>query len=102
NQLVLPVNRPVLLHLTSQDVIHSFGLDEMRVKQDVIPGMDIPVWFIPTVTTDEMRQKLAKPSFDYEISCSQVCGLGHFRMRGFAQIKSQAEFDRWLRDPNRS
>jgi cytochrome c oxidase subunit 2 len=102
NQLVLPVNRPVLIHLTSQDVIHSFGLDEMRVKQDVIPGMDIPVWFIPTVTTDEMRQKLGQPSFDYEISCSQLCGLGHFRMRGFMNIKSQAEFDRWLRDPNRS
>jgi len=102
NQLVLPVNRPVLLHLTTQDVIHSFGLYEMRVKQDAIPGMDIPVWFIPTVTTDEMRQKIGKADYDYEITCSQLCGLGHFRMRGFVNIKSQADFDRWLRDPNRS
>ncbi len=47
NQLNLPVDRPVLVHLSSKDVIHSFGLYEMRVKQDAIPGMTIPVWFIP-------------------------------------------------------
>ena len=47
NQLNLPVDRPVLVHLSSKDVIHSFGLYEMRVKQDAIPGMNIPVWFIP-------------------------------------------------------
>jgi cytochrome c oxidase subunit II len=96
NQLVLPANRPVLVHLTSQDVIHSFGLYEMRVKQDVIPGMDIPVWFIPTVTTDEMRQRLGKRDFDYEITCSQLCGLGHFRMRGFVTVQSQADFTKWF------
>jgi cytochrome c oxidase subunit II len=102
NQLVLPVNRPALVHLSSQDVIHSFGLYEMRVKQDAVPGLEIPVWFVPTVTTDEMRQKLGKSDFDYEITCSQLCGLGHFRMRGFVNIKSEAEFQRWLRDPNRN
>ena len=47
NQLMLPVDRPILVHLSSKDVIHSFSLFEMRVKQDAIPGMDIPVWFIP-------------------------------------------------------
>src|SRR3954471_20158362 len=54
NQLHVPVNRPVLVHLTSKDVIHSFGLYEMRIKQDAIPGLEIPVWFVPTVTTAEM------------------------------------------------
>ena len=98
NQLVLPVNRPVLIHLSSQDVIHSFGLYEMRIKQDAVPGLDIPQWFIPTVTTDEMRQKLGKPDFDYEIACSQLCGLGHFRMRGFVTVKTEAEFSAWLAD----
>jgi cytochrome c oxidase subunit 2 len=98
NQLTLPVNRPVLVHLTSMDVIHSFGLYEMRIKQDVIPGLDIPVWFIPNVTTDEMRQKLGKPDFEYEIACSQLCGLGHFRMRGFVNIKTEAEYRSWLAD----
>ena len=98
NQLTLPVNRPVLIHLSSMDVIHSFGLYEMRIKQDVIPGLDIPVWFIPNVTTDEMRQKLGKPDFDYEIACSQLCGLGHFRMRGFVNVKTEADYRSYLAD----
>ena len=96
NQLTIPVNRPILVHLSSKDVIHSFGLYEMRVKQDAVPGLDIPVWFVPTVTTEEMRRKLGKPDFDYEIACSQLCGLGHYRMRGFVTVKTDAEFKDWL------
>jgi len=96
NQLNVPLGRPVLVRLSTKDVIHSFGLYEMRVKQDVIPGMDTPVWFIPTVTTDEMRQRLNKPDFDYEIACSQLCGLGHFRMRGFVTVQSPADFAKWF------
>jgi cytochrome c oxidase subunit 2 len=83
NQLMLPVDRPVLVHLSSQDVIHSFGLYEMRVKQDAIPGMSIPVWFIPNRVGE------------YEIACSQLCGLGHFRMRGFITIQSAADYQKW-------
>ena len=89
NQLNLPVDRPVLVHLSSMDVIHSFGLYEMRVKQDAIPGIQIPVWFIPNRIGE------------YEIACSQLCGLGHFRMRGFVNIKTEADFQKWLADPNR-
>ena len=84
NQLNLPVDRPVLVQLTSLDVIHSFGLFEMRVKQDAIPGMEIPVWFVPNKTGQ------------YEIACSQLCGIGHFRMRGFVNIQSDAEFRNFL------
>jgi len=86
NQLNLPVDRPVLVHLSTKDVIHSFGLFEMRVKQDAIPGMQIPVWFIPNRIGD------------YEISCSQLCGLGHYRMRGFLNIKSDADYQKFLAD----
>jgi cytochrome c oxidase subunit II len=86
NQLNLPVDRPVLVHLSSKDVIHSFGLFEMRVKQDAIPGMQIPVWFIPNRVGE------------YEISCSQLCGLGHFRMRGFLTIQTAADYDKWFAD----
>ena len=96
--LNIPVDRPVLVQLSSQDVIHSFGLYEMRVKQDAIPGMQIPVWFVPTVTTADMRQKLGKPDFEYEIACSQLCGLGHFRMRGFVTVQSAADFSKWMAD----
>ena len=98
NQLHVQVDRPVLVHLSSKDVIHSFGLYEMRVKQDAIPGMQIPVWFVPTVTTTDMRQKLGKPDFEYEIACSQLCGLGHFRMRGFLAVDSAADFNKWMAD----
>jgi cytochrome c oxidase subunit 2 len=98
NQLNIPVNRPILIHLSTKDVIHSFGLYEMRVKQDAIPGMDIPVWFIPTVTTEDMRKQVGKTDFDYEITCSQLCGLGHFRMRGFVTVQSQADYDKWIAD----
>jgi cytochrome c oxidase subunit II len=84
NQMNLPVNRPVLVHLSSKDVIHSFGLFEMRVKQDAVPGLDIPVWFIPN-----------RPG-QYEIACSQLCGLGHFRMRGFVTIQEDAEYRNFL------
>jgi cytochrome c oxidase subunit II len=86
NQLNLPVDRPVLVHLSSKDVIHSFGLFEMRVKQDAIPGMTIPVWFIPNRIGE------------YEIACSQLCGLGHFRMRGFITIQSDADYKKWFDD----
>jgi cytochrome c oxidase subunit II len=84
NQLNFPVDRPVLVHLSSKDVIHSFGLVEMRVKQDAIPGMDIPVWFVPNRIGD------------YELACSQLCGLGHYRMRGFVSVKTDADFKTWL------
>jgi cytochrome c oxidase subunit 2 len=84
NQLTLPVDRPVLVHLSSKDVIHSFGLFEMRVKQDAIPGLDIPVWFVPNRIGD------------YEIVCSQLCGLGHYRMRGFVNVKSAADYQAFL------
>ena len=86
NQLNLPENRPALVQLSSKDVIHSFGLYEMRVKQDAIPGMTIPVWFVPTRRGE------------YEIVCSQLCGLGHFRMRGFITIQSDEEFRKWQDD----
>jgi len=96
NQLNLPVGRPVLVHLSSKDVIHSFGLYEMRIKQDAVPGLEMPVWFVPTVTTDDMRAKLKNPTFDYEITCSQLCGLGHYRMRGFITVQSAADYDKWM------
>jgi cytochrome c oxidase subunit 2 len=96
NNIHVVVDRPVLVHLMSMDVIHSFGLYEMRVKQDAIPGLSIPIWFIPTVTTSDMRQKLGKATFDYEIACSQLCGLGHFRMRGYVTVETPAEHQKWM------
>ena len=86
NQLNLPVNRPVIVHLSSKDVIHSFGLPQMRVKQDAIPGIVHNLWFTPTTTGE------------WEIACSQLCGLGHYRMRGFYTIQPDADFEAFLKE----
>jgi cytochrome c oxidase subunit 2 len=86
NQMNLPVNRPVIVHLSSKDVIHSFGLPQMRVKQDAIPGIVHNLWFTPTTTGE------------WEIACSQLCGLGHYRMRGFYTIQPDADFEAFLKE----
>jgi cytochrome c oxidase subunit 2 len=98
NQLYLPVNKPVIVKLRSKDVIHSFNVPEFRVKQDAIPGFTIPVWFVPDVTTAEMRTRTGNPEFAYEIACAQLCGLGHYRMRGFVTVQSDDEFQKWMEE----
>lgn len=87
NQLHLEVDRPVIIHLTSKDVIHSFSLPVMRVKQDAIPGISFPIHFTPVKTTGEDT---------WEIACAQLCGLGHYRMRGSLVVHGKPEFDAWL------
>jgi cytochrome c oxidase subunit II len=84
NELVVPVGRPVLAHLTSLDVIHSFAVKAMRVCQDAIPGMSIPTWFTPT------------KEGEYKITCAQLCGNSHYAMVGRLKVVSQAEYDAWL------
>jgi cytochrome c oxidase subunit 2 len=98
NQLYLPVNKPIVVKLRSKDVIHSFGVPEFRVKQDAIPGLTIPIWFVPNVTTAEMRTRMGNGEFQYEIACAQLCGLGHAKMRGFVTVVSADEFQKWLDD----
>jgi cytochrome c oxidase subunit 2 len=98
NQLFLPANRPIIVKLRSKDVIHGFNVPEFRVKQDAVPGLTIPVWFIPNVTTAEMRTRTGNPEFQYEIACAQLCGLGHFRMRAYVTVLSPEEFQKWLDD----
>jgi cytochrome c oxidase subunit 2 len=56
----------------------------------------IPLWFVPTVTTEEMRVQKGNPKFNYEIGCAQLCGLGHYRMRGFMTVHTAADFETWL------
>jgi cytochrome c oxidase subunit II len=58
----------------------------------------MPVWFIPNKTTEQMRKEIGRPDVDYEITCSQLCGLGHFRMRGFLTVLSDADYQKWMSD----
>ena len=96
NQLHLPVDKPAIIHVSSKDVIHGFNLPNMRIKQDAVPGVQIPLWFVPTITTAEMRQQVGNDEFVYEIACAQLCGNSHYTMRGFLTIETQEEFDAWL------
>jgi cytochrome c oxidase subunit 2 len=154
NQLNLPVGKPVIIYLTTKDVIHSFNLPLFRVKQDLIPGQRIPIWFTPLRTTREIQQELTHqisfpdgkmpphlgtmvamsdyngtdgapivkkgdsftedmiplllqagvasvsvaPETPTEIACAQLCGLGHYRMRGFVTIQTEDEFKAWLNE----
>ncbi|MGA7159358.1 MAG: cytochrome c oxidase subunit II [Bacteroidota bacterium] len=154
NQLHIPVDKPVIIRLSTKDVIHSFNLPTMRIKQDAIPGQVIPVWFTPTKTTDQMVAELAEPFQltagdtssklferiaiqDYrakdstvilkkgdvftpdvvkplldagvtevlaapnvttEIACAQLCGLGHYRMRGYLSVDTKKDYDAWMAD----
>jgi cytochrome c oxidase subunit II len=86
NQLVIPVNRVIYIRLRSKDVQHAFFLPNFRVKQDLVPGMQTGATFTPT--------KIG----EYEIACAELCGLGHYRMRAFLSVKSQADYDAWLRE----
>lgn len=83
NQLHLPVDQPVILHLESEDVIHSLFVPAFRVKQDAIPGRTIPVWF-----------EVTEPG-EYELGCAELCGLGHYRMSARVVVHPQDEFDAW-------
>jgi cytochrome c oxidase subunit 2 len=149
NQLYLPVNKPAILDLTTKDVIHSFFLPMHRVKQDTIPGMTIPIYFTPTLTTEQIRQSMKEtlslddkrnwelysvladvkapdgtvvlrknarltranvrklrdagittvdiaPANPTEIACAQLCGLNHYRMKGFVNVLPQDQFDAWV------
>ncbi|MBL4888523.1 MAG: hypothetical protein JKX97_00715 [Candidatus Lindowbacteria bacterium] len=151
NELVAPLGKPIIVKLSSKDVIHSFGAQFFRVRQDAIHGMNGTLWFTPTTLSVDMADQLAKdlPTYvndlqassppvnwlaakDYpgyvnegerltneildrmynnnketvfakprtpaEIACSQLCGLGHFRMRGVINIVTQKEYDAWVKE----
>jgi len=85
-ELHVPVNRPVIIELSSKDVIHNFCLPHMRMAQDAIPGQLIPMWFKPIKTGS------------YEVVCGQLCGLGHSAMKGMLVVDDPAEYQAWLKE----
>ena len=88
-------DQPVKLIINSRDVIHDVGLPHFRMKMDAVPGTPTTMWFTPKFTTREMKQKYGD-DFEYEISCDQMCGKGHYSMRGTIVVESEAEFRVWL------
>ena len=133
NQLNIPVGKDIMIYLSSKDVIHGFSLPEMRVKQDAIPGMTVPVFFKATLTSKEFLEKIMYADAElkqysqryepdtyygldediwenvmndrsknqyrgYQISCAQLCGNSHYKMRGFMTVQTEEEFQVWLNE----
>jgi cytochrome c oxidase subunit 2 len=96
NEMHLVVNRPVKLIIGSKDVIHDVGLAQFRMKMDAVPGTPTTMWFTPTITTKQQIATTGDPDFVYELSCDQMCGKGHYSMRGVVIVETQEEYDRWL------
>tara|TARA_B100000686_G_C16700469_1_gene923075 strand:+ start:600 stop:1502 length:903 start_codon:yes stop_codon:yes gene_type:complete len=125
NQLHVPKGKQVKIRLSSRDVIHSFYLPEMRVKQDAVPGMEIPIYFTATMSSDEYVQWLKENDWNrynnkldkdaktylslpenvkdtyyrgYQIACAQLCGNSHYFMKGYLTVHEQDDFNQWLLD----
>jgi len=86
NEMHVPLGKMVLIDLTAKDVIHSFTLPDMRIKRDAIPGMRVQIWFTPIRTGK------------FDIACSQLCGLGHYRMKGVLTVESPEQFKQWVKN----
>ena len=99
NQFHIPVNRKIRVDLSSKDVIHNFKLPELRVSQDAIPGMVIPVHFTATSTSEDFLKTTIgtkREGKGLEIACAQLCGLGHYRMKGYVTIHEEEDYQAWL------
>jgi len=86
NELHVPANKVVRVVLKSKDVIHSFFLPNLRLKQDIVPGRDIEAWFQAT-----------KPG-KFELPCAELCGFGHSGMKGYLYVHPEEEYDRWVKE----
>ncbi|MBS1974492.1 MAG: cytochrome c oxidase subunit II, partial [Bacteroidetes bacterium] len=95
NEMYAVVNRPIKLIINSRDVIHDVGLAAFRMKMDAVPGTPTTMWFTPLYTTEEMKKKTNNPDFEYEISCDQMCGRGHYTMRGIIKVVTPVDFILW-------
>ena len=80
----LPVNKPVIIEVSSKDVIHNFAMPNMRMAHDAIPGSLVPIWFTPI------------KEGDYEVICGQLCGSGHYAMKAGITVEPQSDFDAWI------
>jgi cytochrome c oxidase subunit 2 len=84
-EMGVPVNKEVHLLMHAKDVNHSFFVRELRIQQDFVPGLDLSIHFTATKTGR------------YEIVCTQLCGLGHYNMKAYLKVMSQADYDDWLK-----
>jgi cytochrome c oxidase subunit 2 len=94
-ELHLPVNKEILLKIRAKDVLHSVFLPHFRVKMDAVPGMPTQFKFIATKTTQQMRDELGNPDFNYELACAEICGRGHFSMKMNVVVEDEEAYEKW-------
>lgn len=94
-ELHIPAGKEILLKIRAKDVLHSVFLPHFRVKMDAVPGMPTQFKFTATKTTQQMRDELGNPNFNYEMACTEICGRGHFSMRFPVVVHSIEEFEEW-------
>jgi len=95
-EVYLPVGEPVVLRLRARDVIHSAYLPHFRVQMNVVPGMPTQFVFTPTITTEDMRERINNYNFNYVLACNKICGAAHFNMQMKFVVVTRKEYDQWL------
>lgn len=96
DDIVIPVNKPVRFHILSKDIIHSFYIPDFRVQINAVPGMTNYFQFTPTITTEEMRDKMNDPQYNFVMLCAKICGEAHYNMQKNVVVVTEAEYKEWL------
>lgn len=99
--IVIPVNRSVRFHIISKDIIHSFFIPDFRVQINAVPGMTNYFQFTPTVTTEEMRDRMNDPNYDFIMLCNKICGSAHYNMWKKVVVVTESEYKEWLSKQNK-
>lgn len=94
-ELRIPKGKEVLIMIRAKDVLHSLYIPHFRVKMDAIPGMPTQFKFVATKTTEEMRDELNNPNFNYELACAELCGQAHFSMKMIVVVEEPADYEKW-------
>lgn len=99
--IVIPVNQSVRFHIKSKDIIHSFYIPDFRVQVNAVPGMTNYFQFTPTMTTEEMREKMNDPEYQFVMLCAKICGSAHYNMQKNVIVVTEAEYKEWLSKQNK-
>lgn len=94
--MVIPVNKSIRLNIHAQDVIHSVYMPHFRLQLNAVPGLPTYFRFVPTITTQEMRNKTDNPKFEYTLYCNKICGSSHYNMQKVVRVVTQAEYNEWI------
>jgi cytochrome c oxidase subunit 2 len=96
----VPVGKPVQFVFRSQDVIHSAYMPHFRAQMNVVPGLKTQFNFVPTITTNEMRQIVKNADFDYYVLCNKICGAAHYNMQMKIVVDTPEQYAQWIAQQN--